>query len=98
MPETTPKKEWDFSMDSDERLVEYFNRDVGNPGWVAARGRFHHALFSEFRIRGIDISCIQSGDSVSLARKVKHVVKKLELEVGQKKASGGNITFLKPID
>ena len=98
MSSKTPDKEWDFSEYSDEQLVERFNGDVGKPGWVAARGRFHHALFSEFRKRGIDFSCIQSGDSISLARKVRLVGKKLEVEPGQKKATGGSIIFLKPLD
>ena len=76
------KKEWDFSTYSDERVVECFNGDVGNRGWVAARGRFHHALINEFAERGIDFSCIKSGNSISV-KKVRLAGKRLELEAGK---------------
>jgi hypothetical protein len=98
MSDKAPDKEWNFSGYSDKQLVQRFNGDVGNAGWVGARGRFHHALFSEFKKRGIDFSCIQSDNSISLARKVKLVGKKLELKAGQKAGRGGSIIFITPID
>jgi hypothetical protein len=38
MSTKTPDTEWDFSEDTDEQLVQCFNRDVGKTGWVARRG------------------------------------------------------------
>jgi hypothetical protein len=96
MAPNAPKKEWDFATYSDEHVVESFNRDVGNRGWVAARGRFLHALLIEFAKRGIDFSCIKSGDSISL-RRVRLAGKRLELEAGKEQASGGSTIFLETV-
>jgi hypothetical protein len=58
---------------SDQELVDLFNKDVGNPGWVAARGRFHVALKEEFTRRGFDFSAI--GNDISLSFKNKIILK-----------------------
>ena len=39
-------------------LVSAYNAQIGNPGWVSARGRYLHALYHELRRRHIDISFI----------------------------------------
>lgn len=56
---------------SDVDLVSRFNNDVGNPGWVGARGRFHAALRQEFVRRGIEYSAAGDATGLSLAKRVK---------------------------
>lgn len=41
---------------SNRELVEAYNREIGNPGCVSARGRYLHALYCEMRKRRIDLS------------------------------------------
>ena len=41
---------------SDDELIKIHNNDLGKPGWVSARGRFHDALSKEFKKRGINSS------------------------------------------
>jgi hypothetical protein len=55
---------------SDNELIDAFNKDVGNPGWVAARGRFHAALREEFIKRGFDFSAIGNDISISFNNKI----------------------------
>lgn len=43
-----------FKVMSDEELLDAFKRDVGNPGWVSARGEYIEALRAEFKNRGLD--------------------------------------------
>lgn len=62
---------------SDEQLIDSFNKDVGNPGWVSARGRFHSALREEFENRGFDFSAIGNKNSLSFANKVVLIDKKI---------------------
>ncbi len=61
---------------SDEKLVERFNSDVGNPGWVAARGRFLEAMREEFIRRDFDTSEIIMDGGMSMKYKVRLVIKK----------------------
>ena len=39
-----------------EECINLFNNDVGNPGWVSARGRFHEALRKKFLNSNYDCS------------------------------------------
>ena len=62
------------------RMKEFrdsFNKDVGNPGWVGARARFHAALYEEFENRGFDFSAIGNKNSLSFADKIKLIGKKI---------------------
>ena len=52
-------------------LVEDFNREVGSQGWTQERIYFHEALMNAFVERGIDISSVSDGETVSFAHKVK---------------------------
>lgn len=45
---------------SDAELVEAFNKDVGNPGWVSARAAFLTALRDEFERREINYLPVRS--------------------------------------
>lgn len=51
-------------------LVELFNRQTRHKGWVAMRAYHDKALIGEFRRRGIDVSCVSDGNSISFARQV----------------------------
>lgn len=60
---------------NDGQLIDLFNNDVGNPGWVSARARFHAAIYEEFKERGFDISAIYSKGGLSFAKKIELVGK-----------------------
>ena len=59
-----------FAAASLTSLVESFNRQVGNWGWTSARAAHDMALIAELKRRGIDMSAIYDGQSVSFARRV----------------------------
>lgn len=46
--------------------VAAFNSQVGNPDWVPGKGRYLLALYQTFQRRGIDISVIETGNSMNL--------------------------------
>jgi hypothetical protein len=82
----SPEDEFGLRDITDKELVGRFNSDVGQTGWVGARGRFHRDLCLEFDRRGIDFSCVGKTDAyLSVKRKVRLVGKKLEILPGQKK-------------
>ena len=66
-----------FKAMSEEELIEAFNGDVGNPGWVSARALFHYALREEFDNRGIDYLDIGNKNSFSWKNKIKLIGKKI---------------------
>lgn len=66
-----------FKAMNDEELIATFNGDVGKPGWVAARSRFHYAIHEEFRNRGFDYSDIFNNNSFSWKNKIKLIGKKI---------------------
>lgn len=53
-----------------EQLVGLFNRETNITGWCGARGAFLSALTDEITARGVDISAVSQGQSVSLRQKV----------------------------
>jgi hypothetical protein len=50
---------YDFSNLSDYELVNTFNGDVCNAGWVYQRSLFLHYLFKEFKKRNIDLGDVE---------------------------------------
>ena len=65
--------EW-FKKKSDKELIDDFNRQVGNPGWVSARADYLSAMKEEFDNRHYDYSIIKSDDGgIFLRHKVKLV-------------------------
>ena len=52
-------------------LVTVFNAQVQNRGWSSMRAYHDLALLDEFQRRGIDISAIYDGKSITFARPVK---------------------------
>ncbi len=53
-------------------LVTVFNRQVGNTGWTCMRAYHDQALINEFLRRGVDVSAIYDGKTISFARPVKY--------------------------
>lgn len=66
-----------FKAMSDEELIDAFNGDVGNPGWVAARAQFHCSIHQEFENRGFDYSDIGNKNTLSWRNKIKLIGKKI---------------------
>ena len=53
-----------------QELVDGYNRQVGNRGWVSSKGRYLYALYHEFKNRGIDISVIDTGGGLRLDQRI----------------------------
>lgn len=66
-----------FQKMTNEQLIETFNKDVGNPGWVSARARFQSALREEFENRGFEFSAIGDKRGFSFSNKITLVGKKI---------------------
>jgi hypothetical protein len=60
-----------FSEYTDQELIDVFNCDVGNSGWVFARAKFIAELHNEFKCRNFDTSDIIQNGAMSLAHKIK---------------------------
>ena len=59
-----------FAVETLESLIESFNRQVGNRGWASVRAAYDMALIKELICRGIDVSAVYDGKSISYARHV----------------------------
>ncbi|MCR4835242.1 MAG: hypothetical protein K5899_02500 [Bacteroidaceae bacterium] len=55
------------SIDS---LIELFNQQVGNLGWVSIRAVYNKAIIDSFIAKRLDISVIYDGITTSFARKI----------------------------
>ena len=53
-------------------LVTLFNAQVQNRGWTSMRAYHDQALIDEFKRRGIDVSVIYDGKSISFAHSVRY--------------------------
>ena len=53
-------------------LVNIFNSQVQNRGWSSMRAYHDPALIDEFRRRGIDVSAIYDGKSITFGRPVRY--------------------------
>lgn len=60
-----------FAADSLSSLVESFNNNVGCRGWSSVRAYHDRALIDELVRRGIDVSAVSDGKSISFAHHVK---------------------------
>jgi hypothetical protein len=56
---------------SDQELIERFNGDVRNPGWVSARARFLTASREELLSRNFDCSEIITAGGMLMGHKIK---------------------------
>lgn len=61
-----------FAVMSIAQLVSNFNDQVQNRGWSSMRAYHDCALIDAFRQRGIDISCIHNGYSISFTHRVEY--------------------------
>ena len=59
-----------FAEASLTSLLESFNAQVGNRGFNSTRAAHDHALINELVRRGIDMSAISDGHSISFAHHV----------------------------
>jgi hypothetical protein len=64
---------------TEKEIVEAFNRQVGNPGWVGAKFRLLDKLRKEFQKGGYDTSAIIDEGGMSLKHKIRIVNKRIEL-------------------
>ena len=53
-------------------LVTVFNRQVGNTGWTGMRAYHDQALIDEFKHRGIDVSAVYDGKTITFAHPVRY--------------------------
>ena len=53
-------------------LVNIFNAQVQSRGWSSMRAYHDQALLDEFKRRGIDVSAIYDGKSISFAHSVRY--------------------------
>lgn len=60
-----------FLAMSDVQLIDAFNREVGNDGWVSARAAYLAALQDEFQRRDYDYSAIDDETRLSLRCKLQ---------------------------
>ena len=79
MENLTEKFEKNLISLSDQEVINSFNKEVGNTGWVAARAHFLKALINQFESREIDYSIIKNENTISFAKKVFLIEKTQEL-------------------
>lgn len=53
-------------------LVTLFNAQVQNRGWSSIRAYYDSALIDEFSRRGIDVSAVYNGETISFAHPVRY--------------------------
>ena len=54
-----------------ESLVEEFNQQVGNTGWTSIRGVHDSVLIDTLIAKGVDVSAVYDGVTISFKRKIK---------------------------
>lgn len=70
MENLTEKFEKNLISLSDQEVINSFNKEVDNTGWVAARAYFIKALTNQFESREIDYSIIKNENTISIANMV----------------------------
>ena len=53
-----------------ESLVEEFNQQVGNTGWTSIRGLHDSVLIDTLIAKGVDVSAVYDGVTISFKRKI----------------------------
>ena len=53
-------------------LVSVFNLQVGCSGWTGMRAYHDQALIDEFKRRGIDVSAVYDGKTITFAHPVRY--------------------------
>ena len=52
-------------------LIEEFNQQVGNTGWTSIRGVHDSVLIDTLIAKGVDVSAVYDGVTISFKRKIK---------------------------
>lgn len=60
----------DMANRSVESLVEEFNQQVGNTGWTSIRGVHDSVLIDTLIAKGVDVSAVYDGVTISFERKI----------------------------
>ena len=63
------------------KLVETFNHQVANRTWSSMRAYHDQALIDEFRRRGIEVSAVYDGKTISFAHPVRYDISNNKLLV-----------------
>lgn len=61
-----------FAAKTISELIDEFNRETLHSGWANMRAYHDRALVDEFIRRGIDISAVSDGKSISFSHPVKY--------------------------
>ena len=67
-----------MAKQSIESLIDGFNSQVGSTAWTSIRGLHDSVLIDTLIAKGVDVSAIYDGVSISFNRKVKLNGNKLE--------------------
>ncbi len=70
-----------FENEPDDKIVDYFNKEVGKNAWGTARAGYILALSNTFSKRGIDYSIVGDWKSISLTKRVRIVGKHLHYAI-----------------
>ncbi|NQT49455.1 NUDIX domain-containing protein [Candidatus Kuenenbacteria bacterium] len=62
-----------FQAQTDDQLIESFNREVGSSGWTTSRSAYLTALREEFDARGFDYSAVGNKKGLSYKEKIELV-------------------------
>ena len=81
-----------FATKSISELVESFNHETRNTGWVSIRGYYNHAIIDEFIRRCINVSAVYDGNAISLSHPVQYDEENKKLVVPPE-ASNSTTTF-----
>ena len=54
-----------------EELVEEFNQQVGRRSWTSIRGLHNSVLIDTLIAKGVDVSAVYDGVTISFKRKIK---------------------------
>ena len=68
-----------MAKQSIESLIDEFNSQVGSTAWTSIRGLHDSVLIDTLIAKGIDVSAIYDGVTISFKRKVKLNGNKVEL-------------------
>ena len=61
----------EMASKSVEALVKEFNQQVGNTGWTSIRGVHDSVLIDTLIAKGVDVSAVYDGVTISFERKIK---------------------------
>lgn len=60
----------DMEKRSVESLIEEFNQQVGNTGWTSIRGIHDSVLIDTLIAKGVDVSAVYDGVSISFKNRI----------------------------